>query len=1027
MPIVHIAPQLSIVSSTPSSIVEHRNDSTAGAYSAHLQQLPPRLGASTAAKLVSLPSSDQTTESRQELHQRQARLPSCQQHESDPLDHRPDSPTSLEDSQSDSSIDSFSVDAVLSERPLSRFPNGSAADALLATPVSKDLALAMPEQYSMSICTNLVNGHTPMSPTQVATPPLSPVNEEQGHQQDQVDQEDEKVDRSSQRNDDVNESDARIDSTTTPAPMQSTRQSDAQKDKSSAQDSSLEHALTRENGGSRSSSDRSLTTTSPPPLVTAAEALTVPQPIDPAPLPKLSAWSTLLPGVAPIPAPKPQTPKSAARNPTARKSEEARLHERFPIVLAPECEAKLSMDMVDLFENLLPTEESHLRRTALVKKVENILHTEWPGQDFRAHPFGSTVNDLGTSSSDVDICIMTTWTGLKNVQMLANAFRKHGMQKVFCVPRAKVPIVKLWDPELHLSCDMNINTPLGLLNTKMIKTYVAIDPRVRPFAMIIKHWARRRVLNDAANGGTISTYTWICIVINFLQMRSPPILPKLHKMPHTLSEDNQAINGNNTSFCQDLAELEGFGLPNKETLGGLLYAFFRRFAIEFDYDHHVISVREGCYLTKEFKGWHLPGKQYKLFCVEEPFDTSRNLGNSSDMASSKGLKEEFKRALEILYNKVSLNECCEQFVFPASYYYSNNNTRKGSNGGLSYHNYAAGRRYANGYRTMHHYDDDDYDDDEEEEGEGDSLSDVSVMETLNIGTRPASSRDLTGGSKPSSGRNHGGGENGASTKYLNSNRDGASHHSGSSKPHDPSNRSRSRNRSKPSKSGEKEGGAGDSSRSGATRNGKQDKNGSGSVGSASSSSSGQRNKKSSSGGYGGGDRSKSGRGNNSNSNSSNGSGASGSGGRTPRATVEFSLADIANAAPKFLATHGKSDVESGAQGHGDASKGSGTGTEEGRSGGSGGNNNNNSSHNNHPNRNDKKGGRRNVVWSTNSNRGESSRRQGAARGAQQHPAEHEKGKVIFVAGDENGSKFSAGAGAGTRSGTGRSTASEVQA
>lgn len=145
----------------------------------------------------------------------------------------------------------------------------------------------------------------------------------------------------------------------------------------------------------------------------------------------------------------------------------------------------------------------------------------------------------------------------------------------------------------------------------MIKTYVAIDPRVRPFAMIIKHWARKRVLNDAgtdgigcvllncfmkvearmeevnnhscfqsvnksANGGTISTYTWICIVINFLQMRSPPILPKLHKLPHTLSEDNRVINGNNTSFCRDIGQLEGFGLPNKETLGGLLYAFFRR-------------------------------------------------------------------------------------------------------------------------------------------------------------------------------------------------------------------------------------------------------------------------------------------------------------------------------------------------------------------------------------------------------------------------------------------------------------------
>lgn len=48
---------------------------------------------------------------------------------------------------------------------------------------------------------------------------------------------------------------------------------------------------------------------------------------------------------------------------------------------------------------------------------------------------------------------------------------------------------------------MNINTQLGIMNSRMVKTYVAIDHRVRPFAMIIKHWARKRVLNDA---GTVS-------------------------------------------------------------------------------------------------------------------------------------------------------------------------------------------------------------------------------------------------------------------------------------------------------------------------------------------------------------------------------------------------------------------------------------------------------------------------------------------------------------------------------------------
>ena len=66
-----------------------------------------------------------------------------------------------------------------------------------------------------------------------------------------------------------------------------------------------------------------------------------------------------------------------------------------------------------------------------------------------------------------------------------------------CVPWAKVPIVKFWDPELSLACDMNVNNTLALENTRMIKTYVNIDARVRPLAMIVKHWTKRRILNDA--------------------------------------------------------------------------------------------------------------------------------------------------------------------------------------------------------------------------------------------------------------------------------------------------------------------------------------------------------------------------------------------------------------------------------------------------------------------------------------------------------------------------------------------------
>ena len=73
------------------------------------------------------------------------------------------------------------------------------------------------------------------------------------------------------------------------------------------------------------------------------------------------------------------------------------------------------------------------------------------------------------------------------------------MEKVVCRASARVPIVKFWDPELQLACDMNLNNPLALENTRMIKTYVQIDDRVRPLAKIIKHWTKRRLLNDAGS------------------------------------------------------------------------------------------------------------------------------------------------------------------------------------------------------------------------------------------------------------------------------------------------------------------------------------------------------------------------------------------------------------------------------------------------------------------------------------------------------------------------------------------------
>ncbi|KAI0173835.1 hypothetical protein BJ166DRAFT_130065 [Pestalotiopsis sp. NC0098] len=328
--------------------------------------------------------------------------------------------------------------------------------------------------------------------------------------------------------------------------------------------------------------------------------------------------------------------------------------------LSEDDERKLTTDMRELYDRLKPTAAVEEKRLKLVQKLEQLLNNAWPGYDIRVNLFGSSGNMLCTDDSDVDICIETSWKELdKPICKLAELLANNGMQKVVCVSSAKVPIVKVWDPELELACDMNVNNTLALENTRMIRTYIEIDPRVRPLAMIIKHWTRSRMINDAAFGGTLSSYTWICMIIAFLQLRQPPVVPALHQRPHLKRGKKEA---DIAPFGDDLDRLRGFGEPNKSTVGELLFEFFRFYAHEFDYDSSALSVRLGKLMSKaERKNWVLAINN--RLCVEEPFNTMRNLGNTADDTSFRGIHLELRRAFDLIAAG-KLDECCEQYVFP---------------------------------------------------------------------------------------------------------------------------------------------------------------------------------------------------------------------------------------------------------------------------------------------------------------------------------------------------------------------------
>ena len=80
--------------------------------------------------------------------------------------------------------------------------------------------------------------------------------------------------------------------------------------------------------------------------------------------------------------------------------------------------------------------------------------------------------------------------------------------------------------------DITINNHLALINTKMLREYATIDPRMRHLVLLVKYWAKRRKVNDAYVG-TLSSYAYALMCIAHLQRRVPPVLPVLHEMPPT--------------------------------------------------------------------------------------------------------------------------------------------------------------------------------------------------------------------------------------------------------------------------------------------------------------------------------------------------------------------------------------------------------------------------------------------------------------------------------------------------------------
>eukprot|EP00923_Selenidium_pygospionis_P020714 GHVN01035706.1.p1 GENE.GHVN01035706.1~~GHVN01035706.1.p1 ORF type:complete len:1168 (+),score=99.69 GHVN01035706.1:4187-7690(+) len=110
-----------------------------------------------------------------------------------------------------------------------------------------------------------------------------------------------------------------------------------------------------------------------------------------------------------------------------------------------------------------------------------------------------------------------------------------------------------------VSIDISFSHEIVIHNTRLMRTYSALDPLVSPLGLLIKYWAKQRGINQTMHQ-TFSGYQWMLIMIHYIQYACAhqpggsfkPILPNLQcdsfgseslNNPDSISSD-----GHNVSF-----------------------------------------------------------------------------------------------------------------------------------------------------------------------------------------------------------------------------------------------------------------------------------------------------------------------------------------------------------------------------------------------------------------------------------------------------------------------------------------------
>ena len=227
-----------------------------------------------------------------------------------------------------------------------------------------------------------------------------------------------------------------------------------------------------------------------------------------------------------------------------------------------------------------------------------------------------------------------------------------------------------FDGDFGIKCDVNFSNSVAVHNTRLLREYCLLDPRVAQVGVFLKTWAKVRDINTPYFG-TLSSYGYVLMVLHFLMnIASPPVIPNLQH----LGRDQDAWAGKtdidlfegkyDIRFLSDKEKIRDYqrsATANKDSSGMLIRNLFWYYSNKdgFNWKNDVISIRtKGGILRKFGKGWTEAKWSEKsdkknvrlryLVAIEDPFETEHNVGRVVGHNGIVAIRDEFRRAWDIL-------------------------------------------------------------------------------------------------------------------------------------------------------------------------------------------------------------------------------------------------------------------------------------------------------------------------------------------------------------------------------------------